>query len=131
MYENLIQSLRHCVECDHQGCATDCQFGKEHPLNFVCRDYLLREAADAIETLNEFIQRQLMAIAVMSKPHWTPVTEQQLPDYDEDVLVYANGLIRVWDRIKTLDDVDYWEDEYGYWVDFNDVDYWMPLPESP
>ena len=64
------------------------------------------------------------------QPHWIPCSER-LPDYDEDVLVYANGLLRVWDRIKTLGDIDYWEDEYGYWVDFNDVDYWMPLPPSP
>lgn len=57
MYEKLIQSLRHCVECDHQGCATDCQFGKEHPLNFICMDYLLHDAADAIEELSKRIDR--------------------------------------------------------------------------
>ncbi len=98
---------------------------------------LLKEAADAIEELskeNESLGKDLTSAVEMlkkkRKPKWIPVTER-LPDYDEDVLVYANGLLRVWDRIKTLDDVDYWEDEYGYWVDFNDVDYWMPLPPSP
>ena len=98
---------------------------------------VLMKAADAIEELSnesESLGKDLTSAVEMlkkrRKPKWIPVKER-LPDYDEDVLVYANGLLRVWDRIKTLDDVDCWEDEYGYWVDFNDVDYWMPLPEPP
>lgn len=95
-------------------------------------DELRRQAADAIENLQgqHYLMKKTAEWLNEKIPKWIPVTER-LPDYDEDVLVYANGLLRVWDRIKTLDDVDYWEDEYGYWVDFNDVDYWMPLPPSP
>ena len=54
MHDDLINALRHCAECDHQGCAQDCRFGKEHPLNFICIEYLQREAADAIEELAAF-----------------------------------------------------------------------------
>lgn len=86
MYNDLINALRHCAECNHQGCAADCQFGKEHPLNFICIEYLQREAADAIEELskeNESLGEDLtekgekVAREVIDKyPKWIPVTEE-------------------------------------------------------
>ena len=126
MYDELVKRLR------REAVYLPEKFSKNAELLDV-----LMKAADAIEELSnesESLGKDLTSAVEMlkkrRKPKWIPVKER-LPDYDEDVLVYANGLLRVWDRIKTLDDVDCWEDEYGYWVDFNDVDYWMPLPEPP
>ena len=126
MYDDLIQRLHRYTE-NYVAYKLDADFASA-----------VQEAADAIEELQKQLQKSeednVNLTGWLAEEHakhlWIPVTER-LPDYDEDVLVYANGLLRVWDRIKTLDDVDYWEDEYGHWGDFNDVDYWMPLPEPP
>ena len=50
MYDELVNSLRLCTSDKRgYGCAKECAYGKKHPLNWWCMDYLLREAADAIE----------------------------------------------------------------------------------
>lgn len=52
MYDELVRCLRHCVDApEHRGCAGECRFGKEHPLNYGCIPAMLSEAADAIEEL--------------------------------------------------------------------------------
>lgn len=136
MYEKLIQSLRHCVECDHQGCATDCQFGKEHPLNFVCRDYLLREAAEAIENTSKAYQMMAEAYeAEVTTTLWIPVTER-LPEEYKDVLCYYeyfrygdyNCMFRTIDRGYYGNGI--WGGEAGQ-GHMNKVLAWMPLPEPP
>lgn len=48
-YTELPKTLRHCAKSDGRGCAADCRFGKEHPVNYRCIDYMLEAAADAIE----------------------------------------------------------------------------------
>lgn len=125
MADDLINALRHCAECDHQGCAADCRFGKEHSLNFICIEYLQREAADAIEELSVVVRAQK---AVLDKfPRWIPVTER-LPEHSGDYLVYSVG--GNWKQLSAV--------EIGFWYDMRfivqslfDVTHWMPLPEPP
>lgn len=135
MFDDLINALRHCAECDHQGCAADCRFGKEHPLNFICVEYLQQEAADAIEDLQLYVDlyKDLTAIGekiareVIGKyPKWVPVTER-LPENGAEVLAWSESGFSY---------VDWWID--GKWkvnglVDgkYEHVTHWMPLPEPP
>ena len=57
MYEELVKSLRLCTSDKRgYGCAKECAYGKKHPLNWWCMDYLLKEAADAIEELSRKTQ---------------------------------------------------------------------------
>jgi hypothetical protein len=50
-FAELVKALRYCGECDRQGCAEECKYGKEHPLNYQCIGFLFADAADAIEEL--------------------------------------------------------------------------------
>lgn len=66
---------------------------------------------------------------------WTPCSEQ-LPDYDEDVLVtdfYDNlgWCMHIWHRTHDGKGIDYWEAEDGHFIDINYADYWMPRPKPP
>ena len=60
---------------------------------------------------------------------WIPVTER-LPKDEQEVLVYTiHHCYYTW---VCHNKVEYWwEDEYGYCCDFDDVTHWMPLPEPP
>ena len=61
---------------------------------------------------------------------WTPVSEG-LPKLDVDVLVtdiHGNRFVHTL-KHDSKDVTFYWEDDAGFFVDFNDVIAWMPLPE--
>lgn len=54
MYDEVVKSLRLCTSDKRgYGCAKECAYGKKHPLNWWCMDYLFKEAADAIEELSK------------------------------------------------------------------------------
>ena len=118
-YDELVKSLRLCTSDKRgSGCAKECTYGKKHPLNGWCMDYLLKEAADAIEEL--------------SKPHWIPV-EEGLPKADEyDARGYAVPYLVMngWMRVTARRTKDYWV-LFGNGTVLEYVTHWMPLPESP
>lgn len=136
MYNELINALRHCAECDHQGCAADCRFGKEHPLNFICIEYLQREAADAIEELQTYLdlykdiaaENQRVARKVIdSYPRWIPVSER-LPEDENHVLAATRNKKGNYNIVKA-----YYCHDMGVWAAGmnNNVTHWMPLPPEP
>ena len=61
--EALISLLRLCATSDNRGCAGDCKFGENYPLNYICRDELMEAAADRLEIINtkfnEIIKQQI------------------------------------------------------------------------
>ena len=88
-------------------------------------DEIFSEAADAIEELTVINERQLLEIAVLSKPKWIPVTER-LPDENDVVLITdsldvgTGYLIHGYGWISPFDDID-----------MSHVSHWMPLPQPP
>lgn len=67
----------------------------------------------------------------MINSNWILMTEQ-LPPIEQDVLVYTfDCLMGVWTRTGDEKDYYFWEDEYGYWKDKDDVIAWMDLPDPP
>ena len=57
---------------------------------------------------------------------------KKLPPIEKDVLVYTTyKAIRVWCRTGHSEKSSFWEDEYGYWEEKDEVVAWMPLPEEP
>ena len=116
MYDELIKRLRECT-AEQNGEKT-----------------LWYQAADAIEELTAINERQLLEIAVLSKPRWIPVTER-LPEYMENVLVTDGvfsgmGWRDYYDCHGTKPREDYWiapstnVNELG-------ITHWMPLPQPP
>lgn len=67
----------------------------------------------------------------MINSNWIPMTEH-LPPIEQDVLVYTFcGMMKVWSRNDTDTDFCFWEDEYGYWAEKDEVIAWMDLPDPP
>ena len=67
----------------------------------------------------------------MINSNWIPMTEH-LPPIKQDVLVYTSyGGMRVWRRNDTTYDANFWETEYGYWAEKDEVVAWMDLPDPP
>lgn len=61
-------------------------------------------------------------------PRWIPVTER-LPAYGEEVLLSTNGDCRIGYLVPTYDKRQYEWHHLGFFIFFNEVDAWMPLPE--
>ena len=100
MYDELIKRLRECT-AEQNGEKT-----------------LWYQAADAIEELTAINERQLLEIAVLSKPRWIPVTER-LPEKDQTVLAYC-----------AEDNFCYISRMHQSFEDY-DVTHWIPLPHMP
>lgn len=64
---------------------------------------------------------------IQPEPHWIPVTER-LPEEDQPVLVTDGAVMWVCSLIRT-DDGYKWENNMGYWHDFDEWKAWMPLPK--
>ena len=119
MYEELIKLLKYAAQTE----ATN------HPT----WNELMQKAADAIEELTVINERQLLEIAVLSKPRWIPVSER-LPEYCRNVIVTDGEYVSMgWldnyrDRNGTV---------YITWyapnssANENHISHWMPLPEPP
>ena len=106
MYEDLVKRMREESEIE--------RWLQPHSANETPK--LLDDAANAIEEL--------------SNPKWIPVTEA-LPELDKRVFVIGLfGFCGIYSLIQ-VHDTTCWEDEYGYYQDFEDVTHWMPLPEPP
>lgn len=117
MYDKLVKSLRLCTSDKRgYGCAKECAYGKKHPLNWWCMDYLFREAADAIEELTD-----------TNVGKWIPVTERLPEEYTRVIgfmawkamtaIEYQNGKWYSIDHLEPLPD--------------EAITHWMPLPEPP
>lgn len=63
--------------------------------------------------------------------NWILISEK-LPPIEKDVLVYTiYGTERVWSKTGNHEKDSFWEDEYGYWAEKDEVIAWMPLPKPP
>ncbi len=115
MYENLINVLRETRE----------RIKSTPDVATYVPPYQLGAAADAIEELTAINERQLLEIAVLSKPRWIPVTER-LPNEGKTVLVVAVNDFHEDDRWVAVD----WL-YCGEWQQHSIVTHWMSLPELP
>lgn len=63
---------------------------------------------------------------------WISVKDE-LPDKNQDVLIYRGNYIEDMMHVYTYLGNNEWEDEYGYWsrTDDEGITHWMPLPEPP
>lgn len=148
MYDELVQRVRQVAEevCDDYD--VDPYIAEQ-------RSFVIEEAADAIEklqednaSLNGTVSNLIEQIAELNKHRWIPVTER-LPECEgERVLVAANFLTSylrasICYFSKNLEDVDKYDfdgekrsgfyapgPEYGYY-ERQCVRYWMPLPQPP
>lgn len=77
------------------------------------------EANKIMDAFDEYVES--------SEPHWIPVTER-LPDEDQPVLVTDGAVMWVCSLIRT-DDGYKWENNMGYWHDFDEWEAWKSLPE--
>ena len=99
-------------------------------------DQLEREKAALVEQLRKSVEEQLP---------WIPCSVR-IPDRGE--YVFVNGSqgveVRCWDTMDDTDDYDghpiSWDawfkenevtDDPYYWIDFDEVKYWMPIPKDP
>ncbi len=57
---------------------------------------------------------------------------KKLPPIEKEVLIYTvYGTERVWSRTGHSEEGSFWEDEYGYWAEKDEVIAWMHLPKPP
>ncbi len=63
---------------------------------------------------------------------WISVKDE-LPNKDQDVLIYKGNHIGDMMYVYTYLGHNEWEDEYGYWsrTDDEGITHWMPLPTLP
>lgn len=115
MYDELVKRLRSRAGA----------FDYDGRPDIAC-DY--EQAADAIEQLSAVNERQLLEIAVLSKPRWIPVTER-LPGGRDSVLALTGDCdIYVCDYIPSVK--QFWTIP-GDELHIDDITHWMPLPEPP
>ena len=116
MYEKLINRLRNRRICIQQSGSLD---------DFL----LLKEAADAVESMSEMVADAYSTIANMEadKPCWIPVTER-LPEEKHAVLVWQPQYLNSY--VVVLSDGE-WFVYGGYGTKVFGVTHWMPLPEPP
>ena len=90
-------------------------------------DYVFREVLS--EFVDDYLKQMEYLINDQQKiSEWIPCNKR-LPEAEKEVIVCTQGhLIRVW-SLYVGDNISYWEDEDGYWDDFDEVIAWMPLPE--
>ena len=127
--EELIKTLRRgmvetgsllCLGCGHEhncsthGCA------------------IMRQAADALEQLNDFEHSQLAEMLAENTrlaekvPHWISVKDR-LPEEDGNYLAVMDGdLCGQEEPFTSMCGI-----EKGKWDEPNMVLYWMPLPKTP
>lgn len=132
MYEELLIGLR--GHAKRKGCDDRCPcYDAENRGYATCSEELAQKAADAIEELQAINQRQLLEIAVLSKPRWIPVTER-LPEPDVPCLCWCKGgtygQIR-WYGLYYLTSHRTWAFYDNDYTDNKEVTHWMYRPEPP
>ena len=131
MYEGLVKQCRDCLD----SLCGECKY--EHlqkPGNFVvCMNALLREAADAIESLDDIAQTYAETVQELKmKSQWISVTER-LPEPDK---TDSNGfavqylVMNGWRKAVARRTDKYWV-LFGTSIVLEYVTHWMTLPEPP
>ena len=138
MYEELVRSLKtefgtvpdedicDCEMCMMRKYAKDGDYTE-------CVQKLGKTALDAIEELTVINERQLLEIAVLSKPRWIPVTERLPEDGQKVLAIYTINEILPVIRYAVLSystDDGFHDYEEGYY-EWTGITHWMPLPEPP
>lgn len=156
MYDELVKSLRICTSDKRgYGCGTECSYGKAHPRNYWCMDYLLKEAADTIEKLSKTAQKWELEAAALQTDHEYLIDEnRKLVAAWQNALDLRNRWISVEERLPNekgvyivtyhpcyWDDVNYEKVKLGTdkflgkqkWCKrkYRRVTHWMPLPQPP
>ena len=104
---------------------------------------LVKDAADAIENLDDICQHQADEIREL-KNQWIPV-EERLPEKGIEVLVFAEGkiegffgdtVIAISNRydlkiFTDFEEVEVWRSPWQYFLTDYEITHWMPLPEAP
>lgn len=68
---------------------------------------------------------------IEAKQEWTSIYDR-LPEIGKEVLVCNVSDYRVGTfSLQCDEDGFYWSDGVGWWIEFEDVTHWMPLPELP
>ena len=96
---------------------------------------LLEDLYGAIEDnhgrdYDEAFRMAIEALSVEVKDDWVPCSKG-LPDIGEDVLttdIYGDVDIETLTEVPRSDNV-IWEDEDGFYTDFEDIIAWMPKPK--
>lgn len=96
---------------------------------------LLEDLYGAIEDnhgrdYDEAFRMAIEALLVEAKDDWIPCSKG-LPNIGEDVLttdIYGDVDIETLTEVSRSDDV-IWEDEDGFYTDFEDIIAWMPKPK--
>ena len=93
----------------------------------------MKKVYDAIE-LDGMIKALKEAPTIEPKQEWISVKDR-LPEIDKKVLVCDidvedEPVIHTYE-LSIDEDGYFWSDEGGWWIDFECVTHWMPLPEPP
>lgn len=128
LYDNLMRELQCCPDGEY-GCP-QC----EHRTSLHCRETLMKQAAKAIEELQQMVDASIpksdaeiiISEVAKAQPKWIPVTER-LPNENDDVLIYGE-----WTGASGT---KYWEiwltDLKGFLHQGYKPIAWMPLPTPP
>lgn len=83
MCDELVKSLRLCTSGKRgYGCTKECAYWKKHPLNWWCIDYLIKEAADAIEELSAKVSSlQIFADNISKLPDCNTCLKKNLCEF--------------------------------------------------
>lgn len=122
MYEELIKRLRAVVDGGREEKCDGCPYEEDYPCCVDCLDTLHKQAADAIEELQNLIDAQLGIIKqyqeYLKKSTWIPVTSA-LPEEDVAVLTWGKQAVVLIDWHRN-----------GKWFVADGVTHWMPMPST-
>ena len=129
--EDINDVIKGLESCTCLGCHHGCKY-----LNNGCNQFLKMDALELLTSQHEEIKR-----LETEQPKWIPISER-LPDYDQDVLVYAaekdnreDGTMIISRRyvmriIPSSPGFDTWRTPQ-YFTSCYEITHWMPLPKPP
>ena len=126
MYNELIDALRLCERMGGcKGCPRQNQNGN-------CWDYLLNDAADAIERLQAQVPRWIQVTERLPELTEQIESDDYCVNYSKDVLIWSPmNIIPLFEIARYTDDRG-WTDPYFTRIKFQGtITHWMPLPKAP